>query len=1735
MANKEKFKKFELENLIRIKYKILNRHSWFKLDYQTYVIDQMTNENLEENINILRIFKYEENKQRIIDRIDEEEKIWKEKFRKLEELDINQKDYEKDTIYFNISDILDSEISFFFLRKFEGFLERDLELEPNLKEIKQEGIFFIKKKEEIKEIRKKKEEKKDKGMDYKLEKFFKKESLEKKKIENKPLEDVRLINMKFLISILEKLEKLQIKMDWLNAWIKLEKITLNEENDLENLIAKKLELKKAVYDEKFRNIILVMKDINKYEDKILLEKLENFKKWTKLFEGYIKYLGEKKNWKVKKEDFECKNEIKDVKVEEFNIRISLLKKDTIFRLYNEMENGLPDEEDNIFNIKSYWFTYWNPRSRLYDLWLEKYYEIDRSYFEFNYENIVAFRDISETKEFKEWKISKKEEEEFYEKRLKEIEEDKVLVEKKEQEKEGKEKFMINLNEDAEKLKNDILLMSKSMEELYEESVNEKKKIIEKFDKQFKELENITYNFIQNKDLIEDKKKEIKENEKLNFQEKIEWGLSHIYNKFNLKICKQQIDFVIINYDHKEKNTKNFKDLENVSEIKNISLNISNSMNEIKELLKYKEDEKKLEIEKLKIKNTIIKNIEINYFGEKNENKQQDIINLIKEVEYYKQRNKELLDLNEKWKIICKEKNIINKIKEKDDIVNNEKNQDNNSDGKLELKKKERKVENLKKETNKEELLNKNKEIIITKKNIINRLNLIERMNTIVIDNKFIDKTEDLKNLIEDKESIILINGWKTNEKNEKILEKKNKEERIKNIFKKIFNDKTEYEEENNIEWICKRFYNDIAIKKDVLNHIIYRIFWNNLNYWENDKEDVIRINLGIFNKIENADIKIYKTEIEKILSILLKENKKKEDIKYGYKIWNNNDNIIIINDIYNKEYNFIIEINQKIINDNNIIILDNNLAKIINLRFIDFFKKIFIWNNYLISDKWKLYINNREIEGNLLDCNRINEIVDSDVNREIKKIINKDINYKINISSKYNDSIMQSKKYNYNNIYYVNNNENLKKLDKKININKIIIKNILNNDIICKRNWKETWYERKYINKENIYNKINKIFENYEKELGWNNKISRIGEMKDIEKKYIWYNESLKNNNKQIDIIWNKNENDIKNMMSKNIIKLKLLNKVIRKDLGINNLLEIRTMKKINENEIENYINENEINLLGDKDYWNNYFISIKLWIKKIINKARERINEIAQKKWLKNWKKTNKIEIINIWRKDKMKMENIQDVIKWIKNNNLKEKNYENIINNNEDLIKKINEIKLNINEKNIEFWNYIDLDWELKNKIELNFEEELEKYEKEIEEKEKIKELEKNLEGIKIENITKKLEEKINFWINEKNLRENFEEAKLEKLILNIINWLYRWNKIFYWNKIDIKEIKKLFKWINMFIFIKQIMKYKNFIIIMYNNSFKIIWLKNYKNNFKKKSIKSVIYFNWYEISKKKENFVFNMDINSMELNTKDILDINNNTAYDDVELFKIIEMDENIIKITKDYNKNEWKGRMDKKIDNIKKEINEEILKNIKKNIKIEDYKILEFDIKEVINYYFNKNEIEQYIKKKWIFNYKEDEVILLWEKKINNFIVNVNNLIGVINENINDNELINFYDNAENKIYKEILMKEFIKKLKLRKIMRNEFTKPIIKKVGDINNIKEELKKKIIREKKIEINMDEIFIRKEENMDIREILVKEKDNEKKRKKDEKEKENEEESEIMEEQDEIEKEQNWRQGFA
>lgn len=110
-----------------------------------------------------------------------------------------------------------------------------------------------------------------------------------------------------------------------------------------------------------------------------------------------------------------------------------------------------------------------------------------------------------------------------------------------------------------------------------------------------------------------------------------------------------------------------------------------------------------------------------------------------------------------------------------------------------------------------------------------------------------------------------------------------------------------------------------------------------------------------------------------------------------------------------------------------------------------------------------------------------------------------------------------------------------------------------------------------------------------------------------------------------------------------------------------------------------------------------------------------------------------------------------------------------------------------------------------------------------------------------------------------------------------------------------------------------------------------------------------------------------------------------------------------------------------------------------------------------------------------------------------------------------------------------------MKEFIKKLKLRKIMRNEFTKPIIKKVGDINNIKEELKKKIIREKKIEINMDEIFIRKEENMDIREILAKEKDNEKNKKKDERKEENEEEREIMEEQEEIEEEQNWRQGFA
>ena len=178
-------------------------------------------------------------------------------------------------------------------------------------------------------------------------------------------------------------------------------------------------------------------------------------------------------------------------------------------------------------------------------------------------------------------------------------------------------------------------------------------------------------------------------------------------------------------------------------------------------------------------------------------------------------------------------------------------------------------------------------------------------------------------------------------------------------------------------------------------------------------------------------------------------------------------------------------------------------------------------------------------------------------------------------------------------------------------------------------------------------------------------------------------------------------------------------------------------------------------------------------------------------------------------------------------------------------------------------------------------------------------------------------------------------------------------------------------------------------------------------------------------------------------MELNTKDIIDINNNTAYNDVELFKIIEMDENIMKVTKDYNKNEWKGRIDKKIDNIKKEINEEILKNIKKNIKIEDYKILEFDIKEVINYYFNKNEIEQYIKKKWIFNYKEDEIILLWEKKINNFIVNVNNLIGVINENINNDELINFYDNVENKIYKEILMKEFIKKLKIGRYISDTF--------------------------------------------------------------------------------------------
>ena len=111
----KKFKKFKLENLIWIKYKYLRRHIWFDLDYYTFCIDQLSNRNLEDNINLI-----DDDIKALKENLKNEEKRWEEKLVK-EEKENNIEELKK--IEIKTSDIFKSDISTLKLKKFELFKE----------------------------------------------------------------------------------------------------------------------------------------------------------------------------------------------------------------------------------------------------------------------------------------------------------------------------------------------------------------------------------------------------------------------------------------------------------------------------------------------------------------------------------------------------------------------------------------------------------------------------------------------------------------------------------------------------------------------------------------------------------------------------------------------------------------------------------------------------------------------------------------------------------------------------------------------------------------------------------------------------------------------------------------------------------------------------------------------------------------------------------------------------------------------------------------------------------------------------------------------------------------------------------------------------------------------------------------------------------------------------------------------------------------------------------------------------------------------------------------------------------------------------------------------------------------------------------------------------------------------------------------------------------------------------
>ena len=1548
MAQELKFKKLQMENLVLLKYKFLSRHKWFDWDYYTFVIDQMSNKNFYNNIEILKNKEYAKELIAI-------EEIYK---RKIEEEEEEEEiiDNEEIELLIKAEDIIDSKISFFNLRKFEG---EDKDPEKEDKEIKYNKIF-------------KEEPEKDKRKDQDIKKFFTKVKEQSEeyaiKILNEPPKKKVIINGNFILALIEKLRNKKIDIDWIDLWIKIDDIKFK--NDLDNLIKEKIRFEERKYSCKEKDWLIFMGNISRYDNEELLKKVELLGELLKETNIQLKNL--KIESKLKYEFNKMKNKEKII------FKLKEIEKNLALKIYDEIEYNLFEKEDILSKEENKHYIFWNPLKLTKEGWARFYDKDNRKFTDFDMKEIRAYEDIIISEEFNEWKKN---------------EENKLIEEKKDLDEKEFEKENIDIIKDIKinkvdlgknkEIESKILEIDKSIQE----TLLETKKLRESMEEKFKEdLEQIENERIMINENWEKKNKE--EEMIIKRKDKLDWGLGHLYNRFNLYIERFRL-----NYEANK--------IDNISNIKNNQSpfeSFNNSINELKNWIVDRKEDKRIinRWDKLKVDKERI------YYKSIID---QDVKELRKKIDYLELRIKEITDEREQWKLIAnkekqlnkKWKEIEEKTKEKEEKEKKEK--DKEMEGKKEII--EDKGDRLK-QIKEENEIRKKKE---NKEDIIELIEEKINKNQILIDKEIIRKYKDFRFKLENeyKYKIWLMNGQNINNdkeiKNMEIISKAfwyNNKFLNKNIEIEILKD------EINKETIKDRLDNIKKIKKENYNWKLNGKMWN-----------ILRINNGIFNTIKNVDLKIYKLDNEKLESlfwnILEKKNIKEKIIRTEFRessqIDNKNiiidkdyfkeeENIIMIKSNYIKNQNIYIEINEEQKKRNKIKILNNDIIKLYSLKFRDLFKWQIIWNLYYSPDTWKIKIN---------DWSFGNWNIKFDMESYSYKINNENNIMILKANNKYlkNNNLLEE---------YRNNNDNIDEF-------KIIKDNKEDNNIELGYNYKEKYIEELII-KDNLKKFKKNLIENIRKKWNINQKYNK--EMK----KYIWNNQWKKEIiNNYLYISMNQSIECTDNYYMEN--KLSYLYESIGKILKLEKIWQYETRTKIKFNR-NNIINIGE-NIIGNQKIWNKYFINYKIINNDIKNRYIEKIYNWNKEKFIRlienNKYRLKQIEILNIYL-GKNNINILENIFEWFKQQKNIENNIKEIINKNEkikDIIKNLKEKmkKNNKDENNIEFKEEID---------EKNLEEIIKKMEERKEENNIIKYLKENLKKINEEKIYKQSKE----WLEENNNNEfnqiwkNKEIYKLNKLMFY---WLKKKTKWEIYKNIDIEYIRKNLKDIIEVILIIIFSYFKNMVIIKKEDHIRIIWVKNDKSS--KNNLKNVCIG-----ILKNNNLTEDYYEKAIQLEYK-------TKILEEKELEKMnLENIENIMKL--------WNIINIGKDEIIEKDIKEgvEEIKNymkniIKKNINSKIYYELEINIEKCLEDIILKKNLEKQIEKELIENHEDKIVWLNIMDKIQKFINNIQNIISSTIK-FDDEEIFDKIYDDEDKIMKI----DILRKIKISRILREKITDPLI---------------------------------------------------------------------------------------